>query len=161
VIEGMFTFTDLNGNGVELSFKKNAFNMAPKHVLVLAKYHEQWLLTDHPKRGLEFPGGKVEGEETLEQAAEREVYEETGAIIHEIEWLATYYVHDECPFSKAVYVANVLKIDDIQRKFETNGAVLLSDEELHNSDRLSFYMKDAGMKKMLEKVSEREDKWLR
>ncbi|MFJ8262542.1 RNA deprotection pyrophosphohydrolase [Rummeliibacillus sp. NPDC094406] len=155
----MFTYTDLNGNGCGLSFKKNAFSIIPKHVLVLAKYEGKWLLTEHPERGYEFPGGKVEGGETLEEAAEREVFEETGAKIVNVEWLATYMVQENAPFTKAVYTATVQNFDQNHLNMETNGAVLMTEEQLLANNRLSFYMKDLGMKKILEKVSEREDKW--
>ncbi|HWI46924.1 MAG TPA: nucleoside triphosphatase YtkD [Rummeliibacillus sp.] len=155
----MFTYTDLNGNGCELSFKKNAFSINPKHVLVLAKYEGTWLLTEHPERGYEFPGGKVEDGETLEEAAVREVFEETGAKISNAEWLATYIVHENIPFTKAVFTATVQEFDPNHPNMETNGAVLMTEEELSANTRLSFYMKDLGMKKILEKVSEREDKW--
>lgn len=155
----MFTYTDLNGNGCELSFKKNSFQMEPKHVLVLAKYEGKWLLTEHPERGYEFPGGKVEKGEMLDEAAVREVYEETGAKISNLEWLATYMVQESIPFTKAVYTASVNQIDWKHKNMETNGAVLMTEEELTTNVRLSFHMKDLGMKKILEKVSEREDKW--
>lgn len=155
----MFTYTDLNGNGCELSFKKNAFSVVPKHVLILAKYEGKWLLTEHPERGFEFPGGKVEPRETLEEACIREVYEETGANLSNLEWLATYMVQEVVPFTKSVYTATVQSIDKNHPKMETNGAILMTEEELVENDQLSFHMKDLGMKKILEKVSEREDKW--
>lgn len=152
----MFTYTDLNGFGVELSFKKGVFPIKPTHVLMLAKYQGKWLLTDHPKRGIEFPGGKMENGETLENAAKREVYEETGAVIEELQWLATYYVQGENPFAKAVFLANVKEMNEQFTLHETNGAVFMTDDELYYAENLSFYMKDLGMKKMLEKVRERE-----
>lgn len=152
----MFSYTDLNGNGVELSFKKGAFPVPATHVLVISKYEGRWLLTDHPSRGIEFPGGKVEAGEELEAAAAREVLEETGATIDQIEWLATYLVQDDQPFAKAVFVANVQAIDlDFERR-ETTGALLLTPEEFKQTNNLSFHMKDSGMKKMLERMSERE-----
>ena len=155
----MFTYTDLNGNGCELSFKKNAFSIEPKHVLVLAKYEGKWLLTDHPKRGYEFPGGKVEKGETIEDAAKREVFEETGASIGHLEWFATYMVQEQMPFTKAVFTATVEMIDRNHPNLETKGLILMTEDELLTNEQLSFYMKDMGMRKILEKVSEREDKW--
>jgi len=149
----MFTYTDLNGYGVELSFKKGAFSIDPKHVLMLSKYEGKWLLTEHPTRGVEFPGGKVEEGESLEEAAAREVLEETGAVMGNFEWLATYYVQCEKPFAKAVFYGQVEKFEAGFEKRETNGAVFLTDEELVAHKNLSFYMKDLGMTKMLEKVS--------
>lgn len=151
----MFKFTDLNGYGVTLSFKKQAFEITPKHILVLAKYKDRWLLTNHPKRGLEFPGGKVEDGETLEEAVIRETYEETGATLQKIEWFASYYVQCEEPFVKAVYLAEVDTLNENADLHETLGAVLLTPEELLLEENMSFYMRDAGMKKLLEKERER------
>ncbi|GEK34891.1 NUDIX domain-containing protein [Kurthia sibirica] len=153
----MFSYTDLNGTGVELSFKKNAFPIQATHVLVIAKYKGLWVLTDHPIRGIEFPGGKAEVGEDLAVAAAREMAEETGAIITNIEWLATYLVQDDQPFAKAVFVANVASIQPEFKPRETNGLVLLTEEEFNNAENLSFHMKDSGMKKMLERMSEREN----
>ncbi|WP_010303917.1 NUDIX domain-containing protein [Kurthia senegalensis] len=154
----MFSYTDLHGNGVELSFKKNAFALTPSHVLVLAKMNGKWLLTKHRVRGLEFPGGKQEENETLEQAAEREVMEETGATIEDIRWFATYVVQQKPAFGKAVFLANVTKVEE-REWMETEGAVFLTDDELMSCEMLSFHMKDVGMQKILEKVREREDQW--
>ena len=40
---------------------------------------DQWLLTHHLRRGLEFPGGKVELGETPEEAAVREFMKKLAA----------------------------------------------------------------------------------
>lgn len=155
----MITFQDLNGIKVELSFEKGVFPIKAMHVLVIAKYKEKWLLTKHLVRGIEFPGGKVEDKETLEEAAIREVLEETNVEITDMEWFAEYMVLDENPFCKAVFIANVGDIHDESTEFETDGARWLSTSELQNSENLSFHMQDQGMQAMLEKVKIYERKW--
>jgi len=151
-VVGMFSFIDQHGVKVTLSFNKNAFLIPTTHVLVLANIQEKWLLTKHPKRGLEFPGGKVEPNETLEQAAKRETLEETGAQIAHLEWFAEYMVHDEKPFCKVVFRACLDSVETNFEQFETEGPVWVTLKEFFNSTNLSFHMKDDGMKKMLEQV---------
>ncbi|MEK3996022.1 NUDIX domain-containing protein [Psychrobacillus sp. FSL K6-2365] len=155
----MFSFEDLNGFQVQLSFQQGSFSIESKHVLVLAKHNGKWLLTKHPKRGLEFPGGKLEKGETLVEAAIRETKEETNVHIVNLEWLAEYMVLDNIPFCKTVYIAKVGYINMEQTSFETEGAFWLSSEELTRSEYLSFHMKDDGMKAILKKVKEIENKW--
>ncbi|WP_391202800.1 NUDIX domain-containing protein [Psychrobacillus sp. L4] len=155
----MLSFQDLNGNHVELSFEKGVFPIEPMHVLVLAKHQNKWLLTKHPKRGIEFPGGKVEESETTIQAAIRETSEETNVELTNLEWVAEYLVYEETPFCKAVYIANVDHINVEGPNFETEGAVWLTTDEFLHSNNLSFHMKDTGMKAILEKVMTLEGKW--
>lgn len=148
----MFSFVDQHGIKVTLSFNKNAFSIPTTHVLVLANIQEKWLLTKHIKRGLEFPGGKVEPNETIEQAAKRETIEETGARISHLEWFAEYMVHDEKPFCKVVFRATVDSVETNSEKFETEGPVWVTLQGFFKSTNLSFHMKDHGMRKMLEQV---------
>ncbi len=155
----MISFHDLHNNWVELSFKPDQFDVVAKHVLVLAKYKRKWLMTKHPKRGIEFPGGKVEEGETLEEAAIREALEETGVQLDELEWLAEYKVMDNPPFCKAVYVGKVKEILNGPTTHETEGVIWLSEDEWENNDELSFHMKDTGMQNILEKVKAYEAKW--
>ncbi|WP_144513999.1 NUDIX domain-containing protein [Bacillus sp. FJAT-22090] len=155
----MISFQDLNGIRVELSFERGAFPIRAMHVLILAKHENKWLLTKHPKRGLEFPGGKVEDNETIEEAAIRETLEETNVEIHHVEWFAEYMVLDIEPFSKVVFVAKVREINENKVNYETEGAVWLTTEELVNSENLSFHMKDAGMQAIIGKADVYEGKW--
>ena len=58
-------------------------------VVIAAKYKDQWVLCRHEERQTwEIPGGHREIGELLEQAARRELYEETGAIKAELLWNA-------------------------------------------------------------------------
>ncbi|MEK4627559.1 MAG: NUDIX domain-containing protein [Solibacillus sp.] len=148
----MFTFIDENGLNVDLRFDEGPFEIEPKHVLVLVQYKGKWLCTIHHRRGVEFPGGKQEVGETLVEAAIREVYEEATIIINDVKWFAYYIVHDEIPFCKAVFTAKVKEIQDFEGDHETEGRVWLTEEELWQQPNLSFYMRDAGMKKMLQEV---------
>lgn len=148
-------YTDLNGFACSLSFNKGVFQIESRHVLVIAKFNGKWLLTEHKERGLEFPGGKAEAGESLAEAAKREVYEETGAVIDELEWFAEYLVHSEPPFSKTVFTGTVAAVDEIDL-METNGAVLVDSLDL-DSD-FSFLMKDEGMKQIMERVK-LDGKW--
>ncbi|MCM3611541.1 nucleoside triphosphatase YtkD [Planococcus sp. MERTA32b] len=148
-------YTDLNGFTCRLSFKKDTFQAESRHVLVIAKFKGKWLLTEHRERGLEFPGGKTEAGESLAEAAKREVYEETGGVIEELEWFAEYLVHSEPPFSKTVFTGTVTAVDEIDL-METKGAVLA--EDLNVDSNFSFLMKDKGMKTIIERVK-LDGKW--
>ena len=142
-------YIDLNGIECELSFEKGAFSAPCRHVLVICKFGGEWVLTKHNDRGLEFPGGKTEPGESLQQAAIREVYEETGAVVAELEWFAEYRVNTEQPFCKTVFIATALRVEEISL-METAGIVLT--EELEPDAGYSFLMKDDGMKEIMKKV---------
>lgn len=150
----MIKFKDLNGLDVELSFMIDQFNIEINHVLVVLKHEGKWLLTDHPKRGIEFPGGKKEVEETIDEAAIRETFEETGVTISNVKQIAAYVVYDEPPFCKAVFTGTVQSIDSHHERHETEGAVWLTDQELNRCENLSFHMKDEGMAKIRERIND-------
>lgn len=145
-------YTDLLGAHVELTFGENRLGMEARHVLVVLKHEGKWLLTRHNLRGIEFPGGKAEEGESLEEAAIRETIEETGVTITNLIRFAEYVVSSDEPFCKAVYTAKVASIDEHPQLFETLGALWMTDEELSNCDELSFHMKDEGMKEIRKRV---------
>ena len=51
-----------------------------KYVVVAAMYEDKWLMVRHKDRtSFEIPGGHIEAGELPDQAARRELFEETGA----------------------------------------------------------------------------------
>ncbi|OMP67401.1 RNA deprotection pyrophosphohydrolase [Domibacillus epiphyticus] len=141
----MHTFTDQNGYTVQISLEKGAFQETPSHVFIICRCEEGWLLTKHRKRGLEFPGGKMEEDETLEEAARREIWEETGAAVSDLHFIGEYCVHDpDQPFLKTVFFARVTDIEKKVDYFETDGPYIEKNNILHVrfQDSYSFLMKD-------------------
>ncbi|MCJ7842680.1 nucleoside triphosphatase YtkD [Lederbergia sp. NSJ-179] len=142
----MYEFMDYNGAQVKLAFRQKAFSIKARHVLVICRYQGKWLLTDHSKRGLEFPGGKLETGESVEQAAQREVWEETGGMIETISYLGEYQVEDpsSSPFVKAIMYAEIRELLEKDDYLETKGPVLVEGDLFSQllTDRYSFIMKD-------------------
>lgn len=141
----MITFRDFYNNEVHLSFENHPFSKDPKHVWAICKYENQWLLTKHKERGLEFPGGKVEKGETAEQAAIREIREETGAVVKEIQYIGQYIVFGKTDtVIKNVYFADIEKLEKQETYYETDGPRLIDKipDNVANNHKYSFMMKD-------------------
>ena len=155
----METFQDANGCVVELSFKNNSFSESTEHVLVICTFYNQWLLTKHKIRGFEFPGGKREEGETLEKAAIREVYEETGAVLETIQYIGEYKVSNEQDsFVKAIFYGEVESLQQKEHYFETQGPVLVGGDllSLRWQDSYSYIMKDNVIEKAIQKINEKK-----
>lgn len=155
----MLIFEDVAGGRVELTFGPNRFGMPARHVLLLLKHDDKWLLTVHRTRGIEFPGGKAEDEETVEEALVRETFEETGVSVTNIKRFAEYIVENDTKFCKAVFTGEVLTIHENPTLHETKGAVWLTDAELDACQTLSFHMKGTGMEELRKWVDEHDGRW--
>lgn len=154
----MHTFRDYYNNEVTLSFEDHPFSEKPKHVWVICKYKKEWLLTRHKERGLEFPGGKVEEGETAEEAAVREVKEETGAKIQSICYIGQYFVSGKSGnVIKNVYYAEIDKLIEQATYFETDGPRLLEiiPENLKQNELYSFIMKDGVLPHCMDHIKDK------
>ncbi|MDQ0481191.1 RNA deprotection pyrophosphohydrolase [Guptibacillus hwajinpoensis] len=151
-----FTFTDYYHNQVTYSFQDHPYSSEPKHVWVICRLDEKWLLTEHSRRGIEFPGGKVEEGETAEDAAVREVYEETGGVVRNLRYVGQYRVEGKGgTIIKNVYYADIEHLVDKNDYMETRGPVLLKHlpKDLHLNERFSFMMKDQVLPYSLEHLN--------
>ncbi|MGE8206246.1 RNA deprotection pyrophosphohydrolase [Heyndrickxia sp. NPDC080065] len=152
----METFKDQNGWDVTLSFLEHSFPIKSDHVFVICRYKDKWLLTSHPQRGYEFPGGKIEEGETAEEAAKREVMEETGGVVERLHFIGEYLVNDRenGAFVKTIYFSDIDQLLCTQNYLETNGPMLIEDDLLEkvNGKKFSFIMKDNVVKRSLEEI---------
>ncbi len=71
-----------------------------KYVVICVKHIGQWLLVRHKKRTTwEMAGGHIDIGEHVQEAAFRELYEETGIVTEEIETICDYEVCNDNSFS--------------------------------------------------------------
>lgn len=148
----MDEFLDIHGSRIRLAFQQYAFATESTHVLVICRYYDKWLLTHHKQRGWEFPGGKKEIEETLEQSARREVFEETGGIIEKLYPIGEYEVSDHsATFVKTIFYGIVNELHRKKSYLETNGPVFEKGDILVQrfQDSYSFIMKDGVIEKSI------------
>jgi 8-oxo-dGTP diphosphatase len=141
----IYPFIDFYRNKVEFSFENHPFSTNPRHVWIICCYGNQWLLTRHEDRGIEFPGGKVEAGETPEEAARREVYEETGGSVETLSYIGQYRVTGKQEVViKNVYFAIIKALEEKEHYFETAGPVLLKElpPNIKANNQFSFIMKD-------------------
>lgn len=84
---------------VEVRFYEKVEDERLKFAVILARSGGKWVFCKHRERDtLEIPGGHREPGETIEQAARRELYEETGAVKFKMEPVCVYaVVRDDCP----------------------------------------------------------------
>lgn len=129
---------------IYLTFCPDLFSERPDHVLVVPVFQGRLLFTRHKERGWELPGGKIEPGETPEEAAIRELWEETGANISKPKQVGEYRVEeaDEKSFIKAIFLARVDSLGERPYGFETTDAALFPIKVDPNNPQFSPYMKD-------------------
>lgn len=127
-------------------------------MLIILLYQNQFVLTKHRIRGLEFPGGKVEVGETAEQAAIREVHEETGCTIKHIKEIGQYHIPSLAnDFVKSIFLAEVDKIDLQHTFLETDGVYFFDTltSEILQQATFSYIMQDGVVHDILQHLQQR------
>ena len=79
----------------EVKFYHPHYNPGVKltYSVISARYKDKWMFVRHHKRStFEIAGGHIEEGESSDEAASRELTEETGALKFKIECIATYSV---------------------------------------------------------------------
>ena len=94
----MITFVDQFKEMAKVKFYASSFTPDSKLIysVIAALYRRQWVYVRHHDRTTwEIPGGHIEKDETPDQAASRELIEETGALEFSVECVATYSVYQD------------------------------------------------------------------
>ncbi len=94
--------------------------------VIAAKYEGSWIFVRHRKRQTwEIPGGHIEKKETPDEAARRELIEETGAIDFTIECVAGYSVQKDGKTGYGrLYFADISKLGPVQDSSEIGELIL-------------------------------------
>lgn len=81
-----------------------------KYVVICSYYEGKWLLSKHKKRATwETQGGHIEPGETPAQAAQRELYEESGVRDAELYPVCDYYGYDSQSHSNGMVFLAVIR----------------------------------------------------
>ncbi len=96
--------------------KDSVKNSQLDFAVIVSKYNNQWVYCKHKDRNTwEIPGGHREQGETIDMAAKRELYEETGAIVFDLTPVSAYSVKRDTESESfgMLYYANITKLSDL------------------------------------------------
>ena len=98
------------------------------YVVIAAREKERWIFVRHHERTTwEMPAGHIEKGESADQAAKRELFEETGTVNCTLKYLCDYQVSlGEKTESGRLYSANILK-RNTKLEYEIEELCLVSD----------------------------------
>ena len=110
----------------QVAFYKKADDELLQFAVIAAKYQGRWVLCKHKERSTwEFPGGHREAGETIEAAAVRELYEETGAAEYRMVPVSVYSVTDQAQSGEKqaesfgmLFSAEISRFDQLPPTFE-------------------------------------------
>ena len=118
-------------------------------VVCVSKYKDKYVFSYNKKRnGWEIPGGHIEEGETWEEAAKREMYEETGAIKINVEPICVYKIST---FGLLCY-CEILELEELPKESEME-KIMFSDSLPHNltfPESFKIYFETVKNKKGLE-----------
>ena len=115
-------------------------------VVCVCKYKDKYVFSYNKKRnGWEIPGGHIEEGETWEEAAKREIYEETGAIKINVEPICVYKIST---YGLLCY-CEILEMGELPKEYEMK-EIILSDklpDNLTYPDTFKLYFETVINKK--------------
>lgn len=93
-------------------------------VVCVSRYKDKFVFSYNKKReGWEIPGAHIEEGESWEEAAKREMYEETGATKIELEPICVYKISS---FALLCY-CEILEMEELPKEFEMD-KIMISNE---------------------------------
>jgi RimJ/RimL family protein N-acetyltransferase len=108
-----------------------------KYVVIVAKYQNKLIMVRHRDRTTyEIPGGHIEALELPDEAAKRELFEETGAVAYEIEAIGDYSVGESYG---RLYTANITKLGKLPES-EIAEVTNLNDNMTWTYDKIQPYL---------------------
>ena len=118
----------------KVRFYENVQDELLKFAVIITKTNGKWVFCKHKQREtFEIPGGHREEGETIQETAQRELYEETGAISYNIEPICVYSVNDTITSTESfgmLYYANVTKFEsEIHSEIEK---IIVTDKLIEN-----------------------------
>ena len=109
-------------------YEKEVDDNLLEYAVIISRYRNQWVFCRHKQRiTYEIPGGRRENGESIDEAAKRELKEETGALVFEMQTLCDYSVQSDDKINYGrVFVANIALLGELPDS--EIGEVIISEE---------------------------------
>jgi len=106
---------------LEVKFYEQVNDELLKFAVILSRTQGKWVFCKHKARTTyEIPGGHREPGETIQETAERELREETGAVEFDMKQVGVYSVKtEESETFGMLFVADIFSFEDIHSEIES------------------------------------------